>query len=74
MALSKIIKLAVGGVVVAGAVLSSSLISSQAEKKAGGATQQSSIVEDTSEIKEKDFYGQIAAFGDAVRNCIRLYV
>ena len=53
MALSKIIKLAVGGVVVAGAVLSSSLISSQAEKKAGGATQQSSIVEDTSEIKEK---------------------
>ena len=53
MALSKLIKLAVGGVVVAGAVLSSSMLSANAEKKAGGAAQQSSSIQETSEKKEK---------------------
>ena len=53
MALSKIIKLAVGGMVVAGAVLSSSMLSANAEKKAGGAAQQSSSIQETSEKKEK---------------------
>ena len=53
MALSKLIKLAVGGVVVAGAVLSSSMLSANAEKKAGGAAQQSSSIQETSEKTEK---------------------
>ena len=53
MALSKIVKLAVGGVVVAGAVLSSSLISAGAEKKAGGQVASISSSEESSEKKEK---------------------